>query len=246
MHSGSDLIVSVSGVRGIIGESLTPEVALRFANAFASTRQAKKLVLSRDGRPSGDMLRHAVLAGLLSSSCDVHDIGIAPTPTFGLAITRLQADGGMQITASHNPAPWNGLKLFDHEGKVLDAATGQQVRHAYEHSSSRRASWPDLGRLSQCDSAHDWHCDRILELVDVAHVRSANFRVFVDANGGAGGPLARKLLEALGCRVTCQACDADGQFLHEPEPIAANLVDICPLVPAHRSEERRGGKEGRA
>lgn len=231
VHSGSDLIISVSGIRGIVGQSLTPEVALRFASAFASTTHARNVVVSSDGRPSGVMLGHAVLAGLLASGCQVHDIGIAPTPTFGFAIPHLKASGGVQITASHNPAPWNGLKLFDHEGKVLSPDDGRRVRAAFETSGWHCNRWNQLGTVLNCPLALDWHLERVLKLVDGKSIAARSFRVFVDANGGAGGPLARKLLEALNCQSTFEGADADGRFAHEPEPTAANLANICSLVP---------------
>src|SRR5713101_5058819 len=145
MTGHNELIVSVSGIRGIVGEGLTPEVALAFAAALGTQTQGGRIVLSRDGRPSGAMLRHAVLAGLLGAGCEVQDIGVAPTPTFGLAIRRLQAAGGIQITASHNPAPWNGLKLFGPDGAVLNARKGREIQAIFEASTFRRASAEDLG-----------------------------------------------------------------------------------------------------
>src|SRR5215470_8861530 len=128
MAAENGLIVSVSGIRGIVGDSLTPEPALAFAAALGTYLQGGRVVLSRDGRPSGAVLRHAVLAGLLGAGCEVHDLGVAPTPTCGLAVRRLQAAGGIQITASHNPAPWNGLKLFGPDGAVLSAIEGKKVQ----------------------------------------------------------------------------------------------------------------------
>src|SRR5215211_1386889 len=113
------LIVSVSGVRGLVGNGLTADVAARFAAAFGSTAAGRPVIVSRDGRPSGEMLRHAVTAGLLGAGCTVEDVGIAPTPTCGFAVRQLKAAGAIQITASHNPAPWNGLKMFDPDGAVL-------------------------------------------------------------------------------------------------------------------------------
>src|SRR5437762_12317160 len=127
MAAENELIVSVSGIRGIVGQGLTAEATLAFAAALGTQTQGGRIVLSRDGRPSGAVLRHAVLAGLLGAGCEVQDLGVAPTPTCGLAIRKLQAMGGMQITASHNPAPWNGLKLFGKEGRVLSAAEGNKV-----------------------------------------------------------------------------------------------------------------------
>src|SRR5947199_10833250 len=112
MSTEADLIVSVSGIRGLVGESLPAGAALAFAEALGTHLDGGPIALSTDGRPSGTMLKHAVLAGLLGVGCEVHDLGVAPTPTVGLAVKKLAARGAIQITASHNPAPWNGLKLF--------------------------------------------------------------------------------------------------------------------------------------
>lgn len=236
MTEESQLIVSVSGIRGIIGAGLTPEIAVNFAAALGGFTRGGRIVLSRDGRPSGIMLRHAVLAGLLASGCEVDDLGVTPTPTCGLAIKRLGAAGGIQITASHNPAPWNGLKLFGADGSVLSAADGKKLQALFESRTRRNVAWDEIGAVRDCPHAEDWHRERVLELVDVTRIRSRQFRVFVDANGGAGGPLARRLLESFQCRPICQACDADGHFLHAPEPIADNLRDVCPLVAQHGAD----------
>lgn len=236
MPSESSLIVSVSGIRGILGQGLTAEAAVAFACAMGTYTKGGKIVLSRDGRPSGQMLRHAVVAGLLDAGCEVHDLGVAPTPTVGLAVRRLQAAGGIQITASHNPAPWNGLKLFGSDGMVLSASEGKKLKDLFTARTFQHAAWDRLGTLAHCPDAEEWHCQRVLELVDADHIRSSFPAVFVDANGGAGGPLARRLLDALQCRTIAHACVADGQFLHEPEPIVENLRDICPMVPENGAD----------
>src|SRR5438552_5896203 len=137
----NELIVSVSGIRGIVGQGLTAEATLAFAAALGTHTQGGRIVLSRDGRPSGLMLRHAVLAGLLGAGCAVEDLGVAPTPTCGLAGRRLQAAGAIQITASHNSAEWNGLKLFGPDGMVLTADEGRQVQALFEGGTFRRAAW---------------------------------------------------------------------------------------------------------
>jgi phosphomannomutase len=230
MVGESQLIVSVSGIRGIIGESLTPETATTFAVALGTYTDGGRIVLSRDGRPSGVMLRHAVLAGLLGAGCEVYDLDVAPTPTCGLAVRRLRAAGGIQITASHNPAPWNGLKLFGADGRVLSAGEGQKVQQLFAAGSFRRVPWDGLGTSAECRQAQDWHCGRVLELVDVSRIRGRNLRTFLDANGGAGGPLGRRLLEALQTRPVCLGDGADGHFMHEPEPVLANLGAVCPRV----------------
>src|SRR5438552_11747535 len=149
------VIVSVSGIRGIVGRGLTPEVAAAFAASLGTHTQGARIVLSRDGRPSGFMLRHAVLAGLLSAGCEVHDLGVAPTPTCGFAVRRLQAAGGIQITASHNPAEWNGLKLFGPDGMVLTAAEGQKIKSLFDGGSFRRVAWNKLGTTTECRSAEN-------------------------------------------------------------------------------------------
>src|SRR5262245_17168265 len=170
MHT-SDLIVSVSGIRGIVGEGLTPEPALRFAAALGSALGGGRVLLSRDSRPSGAMLHHAVVAGLLSSGCEVHDLGIAPTPTVGLAVRRLGAVGAVQITASHNPAPWNGLKLFGGDGAVLSPDAGRAIQTRYQEGRFSYAAWDRLGRLVDCPKAGAWHRDRVHELVGVDRIR---------------------------------------------------------------------------
>jgi phosphomannomutase len=230
----ADLIVSVSGIRGIVGEGLTPTVTTQFAAAFGSYLGGGRVVVSRDSRPSGDMLRHAVIAGLLSSGCSVVNIGIAPTPTCGIAVRKLGAAGCIQISASHNPAPWNGLKMFGPDGAVLTAAKGAEVRAIFEAGSARQASWKDIGTVSVPPDVQELHAQLVCDQVSVAAIHSAGFRVLVDGNGGAGGPLALLLLQALGVEAIDHACAPDGHFVHEAEPIPAHLVDVGPLVP--RSE----------
>src|SRR5436305_7028839 len=151
----NELIASVSGIRGIVGQGLTTEATLALAAALGTQLQVGRIVLSRDGRPSGTMLRHAVLAGLLGAGCEVQDLGIAPTPTCGLAVRRLHAAGGIQITASHNPAPWNGLKLFGGDGRVLTAAEGKHVQDIFESRQFRRVAWNQLKSVSECTRAED-------------------------------------------------------------------------------------------
>jgi phosphomannomutase len=226
----SDLIVSVSGIRGIVGAGLTPEAAARFAAAFGSTVPGQRVILSRDGRPSGEMLRHAVLAGLLGAGCTVEDIGIAPTPTCGFAVRQLSAAGAIQITASHNPAPWNGLKMFGSDGAVLPADRGRVIRDLYESGNFARSKWDGIGSTRVPPDVGADHANAVLDTISVAAVAASRFRVFLDANAGAGGPLGIDLLNALGCDVVQHGCEPTGQFAHEPEPIPAHLGDVAPWV----------------
>ncbi|MCI0377729.1 MAG: phosphoglucosamine mutase [Gemmataceae bacterium] len=230
MPDSNDLIVSVSGIRGIVGAGLWPGPALAFAAALGTYHQGGRVVLSRDSRPSGAVLRHAVLAGLMGAGCEVIDIGVAPTPTCGLAVTRLGANGAIQITASHNPSPWNGLKLFGGDGAVLPASQGKEVKAIYDTGTFRLAAFDKLGGMTENHDAATWHLERVLQLVDVTRIRSRGPKALLDANGGAGGPLGKSLLEALGCRPLVQGGRPDGNFEHPPEPLAENLQTILPLV----------------
>src|SRR5207248_8200207 len=182
---------SVSGIRGIFGRGLTPEIAGRFAQAFGTYTQGGLIVLSRDGRPSGLALHQAVMAGLSQAACTVVDLGVAPTPTCGFAVRHLHAVGGIQITASHNPTHWNGLKLFNSEGRVLPAPEGGKIKELFEKGAVPAVSATIGGLATACPQADDWHCNRILKLIDVPLIRGRSRRVFLDANGGAGGPAAQ-------------------------------------------------------
>jgi phosphomannomutase len=226
----SDLIVSVSGIRGIIGDSLTPEAACRFAAALGTHLNGGRVVVARDSRPSGEMLKHAVLAGLFSVGCTADDIGIAPTPTVGIAVRTLNAAGAIQITASHNPSPWNGLKMFGPDGAVLAAAEGQQVRMLFDTGSVRRVGWDKMGAIRIPPDVLDDHARLVLDQVSASAIGSRGIRVFLDGNGGAGGPLGVRLMADLGCEVVQHNCEANGVFVHEPEPTPAHLVDVAPWV----------------
>src|SRR5207302_8265389 len=173
----NDRIVSVPGIRGIIGAGLSPGPALAFAAALGTYHQGGRVVLCRDSRPSGLVLRHAVLAGLLGAGCDVIDLGVAPTPTCGLAVTRLGAAGAIQITASHNPAPWNGLKLFGADGAVLSAANGAIVRMLYETGTFEGAAWNGIGGVHGAPDVQDEHASARCEQVSVGADASHGVRV---------------------------------------------------------------------
>jgi phosphomannomutase len=231
----SELIVSVSGIRGVIGAGLTPAAALLFAQALGTHLKGGRVVLSRDSRPSGAMLRHAVIAGLEACGCEIHDLGIAPTPTVGLAVRHLDAAGAIQITASHNPAPWNGLKLFGGDGAVLPAAKGKEIKQIFDTNAFALAPYDKLGDLRECQKAEDWHRERVLQLVDVTRIRSRVFRVLLDANGGAGGPLGKALLDSLQVEHVLHGGHPDGDFTHPPEPLAENLAAILPLAPQYQA-----------
>ncbi len=224
------LIVSVSGVRGIVGSGLTPDVAGRFAAALGTYLNGGPVVMSRDSRPSGDMLASAAAARLLAAGCRVIDCGIAPTPTCGLAVRINAAAGGLQVTASHNPAPWNGLKLFGPDGAVLPAIEGEKVRAIYEASRFRTVAWDQIGVRQSIANPFRPHRDSVMYLLDVERLRRCQFEVLLDANGGAGGEAGLDLLRSLGCIVTGLGCEMDGAFAHEPEPVPAHLGGVARQV----------------
>ena len=226
----SPLIVSVSGIRGIVGDSLNPEPVARFAAALGSYLHGGRIVVGRDSRPSGEMLKHAVLAGLFSVGCHAEDVGIAPTPTVGIAVRTLSAAGGIQITASHNPSPWNGLKMFGPDGAVLPADEGKKVQWLYEQGPIARVGWDRIGTVRVPPDVNEDHVRLVLDHVSPSRIASAGFRVYLDGNGGAGGPLGARLLGELGCEVLQHNCEANGDFVHEPEPTPAHLTDVAPWV----------------
>jgi phosphomannomutase len=230
----SQLMVSVSGVRGRVGEGLTPEVIARFAAAFGayvSRGGNRTVVLGRDSRVSGPMFARAATAALQSVGCNVDDVGIVPTPTVQLAVEDLGAAGGLAVTASHNPIEWNALKFIGPTGMFLDADEGAEMRALLE-GEIPRATWDELGGVSEDAGAVERHLERIFQIpfLDVEAIRRRNFHVALDCVRGAGGTIFPRLLEALGCRVTAINLETDGRFPREPEPVAENLGELEALV----------------
>lgn len=231
----SQLMVSVSGVRGRVGAGLTPEVIGTFAAAFGAYAKGrgpgKTVVIGRDSRVSGPMFVRAATAALQSAGCDVVDVGIAPTPSVQLAVEDLGAAGGLAVTASHNPVEWNALKFIGPSGMFLDGAEGAEMR-AYLDGEIPRVGVHELGGWRSDGGAVDRHLERILRLpfLDVERVRAARFHVALDCVRGAGGTIFPRLLEALGCTVEGIHLETDGLFPREPEPIAENLGELEDLV----------------
>jgi phosphomannomutase len=229
-------IISVSGLRGIVGETLTPEVAIRYAAAFAATVPAGPIVVGRDSRPSGKMLARAVQAGLQAVGRDTIDASVAATPTVGVLIRQRNAAGGIQITASHNPPPYNGLKLFSAEGRVIPAGPGQEVLRRYRAGSVDWVPHDRLGSRREIADTFTAHSGAVLATVDIEGIRRRQFRVLLDSNHGAGSLLGRPLLEELGCQVTVLGESPDGRFAHPAEPTAEHLAGVLSAVTETGSE----------
>lgn len=226
----SEPIISVSGLRGVIGESLTPEIAIRYVTAFAATLPPGPIVVSRDGRATGPMIAAAVHSGLTAVGRTVLDAGIAATPTLGVLVRANQAAGGVQISASHNPPQYNGLKLFSGEGRVLPAAAGLPVLEAYRTSRPAWVVHEQVGRVLPLADTTSEHLRLVLATVDTHAIRRKRFRVLLDSNAGSGSILGRELLAALGCELTLLGGAATGEFLHPPEPTAENLAGVSQQV----------------
>ena len=233
MHDG--LMVSVSGVRGRVGEALTPEVIARYAAGFGAWAIARgkgrTVVVGRDSRVSGPMFHRATLAALQSVGADVVDVGLAPTPTFQLAVEHHHAAGGLAITASHNPIEWNALKFIGANGLFLDGDEGIAMR-AVADGTIPRAAWSALGAVREDREAIARHIAAVLALpmIDVALIRARKFNVAFDCVHGAGGAIMPALLDQLGCTVTAIGLETDGRFPRPPEPVADNLGDLEALV----------------
>ena len=228
------LIVSVSGLRGVVGVTLTPDVACRYVHAFAATLPPGPIVVGRDGRQSGPMLAAAIAEQLASHGRDVIDCGVAATPTIGVVVRERAAAGGVQISASHNPARYNGLKLFSAAGRVLTADAGREVLRGYESLPDGRPVVPadtPRGRVIPHDGSAA-HVDLVAACVDVEAIRRRNPTVWLDSGHGAGSRVARPLLEHLGCEVVIEGGTPDGLFEHEPEPTAENLAGLLPKIAA--------------
>jgi len=228
------LMVSVSGMRGIVGRDLTPELVTRQAAALGAWARAAgrpSVVLGRDARTSGEMFSHAAIAGLLSVGVEVIDVGLVPTPTVQMAVEHHHAGAGLILTASHNPIAWNALKFVGPDGIFLDAEAGAAVRSLAEQGPPR-GGWDDLGTLRRDAVAIDRHLDAILDLpmLDVARIRARRFRVALDCVRGAGGTIMPTLLERLGCAMDGIHLETDGRFPREPEPIPEHLGDLGDLV----------------
>ncbi|HET6324621.1 MAG TPA: phosphoglucosamine mutase [Planctomycetaceae bacterium] len=223
-------ILSISGLRGIVGDGLDPNYVIRFAQAIGLLAKRGTVVVGRDGRVTGPMLKRAVLAGLESVGCRVIDAGITATPTCGFLVRHLKASAGIEITASHNPVEWNGLKPFSSEGAVFDEARGKALLALLSQESFELSPWNSIGRTEGRPDAGDAHLAKVLEQVDVEAIRNRRLKVVLDCNHGSGSALGPKLLEALGCDVVVLGGTPDGVFEHPAEPLKENLGGLCAAV----------------
>ena len=236
------LIKSISGIRGTIGgkpgDALTPLDVIKFTAAYGTwlkrtTGKDKiKVILGRDARISGPMVNQLVCGTLVGLGAEVVDLGLSTTPTVEVAVPGLDADGGIILTASHNPKQWNALKLLNGKGEFISGADGEKVLATAESEDYDFAEVDDLGSISTDDTWMQKHIDQTLglELVDLSAVKERGFKVVVDAVNSSGGIFIPALLEAMGCEVVKLYCEPTGEFPHNPEPLPAHLGDICKKV----------------
>ncbi len=241
------LIKSISGIRGTIGgkvgDNLTPVDAVKFAAAYATwlksnntsitNHQSKlKVVVGRDARISGPMIHNLVVNTLIGLGIDVIDLGLSTTPTVEIAVPLENADGGIILTASHNPKQWNALKLLNEKGEFLSGKDGEKILKIAENEDFNFAEVDDLGKIIINDAYMDIHIDEVLNLplVDIEAVKKAKFKVVVDGVNSSGGIIIPKLLEQMGVEVIKLYCEPNGHFPHNPEPLKEHLTDISELV----------------
>ncbi len=242
------LIKSISGIRGTIGgpqgENLTPIDVVKFTTAYtrliAERNPGRKvrIVVGRDARLSGELVRDLVVGTLLASGADVIDVGLCTTPGTEMAVITKRADGGIIITASHNPRQWNALKLLNSAGEFLSDVEGKEVLAMAEEVGYNYPTINEIGKLEEVSDFNEEHIRQVLTLkgVDVEAVKARKFRVVVDAVNSVGGVVIPALLRELGCEVVELNCDPTGEFAHNPEPLAENLTEICEAVVKEKAD----------
>ncbi len=242
------LIKSISGIRGTIGgkvgDNLTPVDAVKFASAYGtflknnSSKEKLTVVIGRDARISGSMIHNLVQNTLIGLGINVIDLGLSTTPTVEVAVPLEKADGGIILTASHNPKQWNALKLLNEKGEFLNGADGAKILEIAEAEAFDFVDVDSLGEITINDSYMDIHIDEVLELplVDADLVKTKNYKVVVDAVNSTGGIVIPNLLEQMGVEVVKLYCEPNGHFPHNPEPLKEHLGDICKLVVEEKAD----------
>jgi phosphomannomutase len=230
------LKIGITGVRGIVGETFTPELAVEFAQAFGTYLDGGRILVCRDTRSSGPMIRSAVLAGLLAAGCEVVDLGICPTPSMQLAVKWLAADGGIAITAGHNPWQWNALKFVRGDGLYLNATQAEELLDIFHQGEFLKADWKGIKQSIAYADPIGKHIETLQRAFDVEAIRQRRLVVAVDCCNGACSLLSPQWLEVLGCEVLALNNDPTAPFPHAPEPKRTTMAQLCALVKAGRAD----------
>ncbi len=236
MRAIPTLKIGISGVRGVIGDSLTPVMLVRFAQAFGTYIGAGTVVIGRDPRTSGEMVKQAVIAGLLSSGVRVIDIGMCPVPTIQLLVRQHQAQGGIAVTASHNPPEWNALKFIGPAGLFLGAGQAREMLDIYHQGDYTKMRATEIRTIEEVSGATDLHIKAILDTLGPVPKAKRPLRVVLDSCNGAGSVVGPKLLEALGVEVISINVTPNGSFPRGAEPLPENLGDLCAAVKKHHAD----------
>ncbi len=239
-----DLIISVSGMRGVVGENLTPTIAAEYGCAFGTflrenvdTKGGRlRVCIGRDSRISGPMLVSAVTAGLCAAEVEVIDLGLVITPSVGVMVRHLGCEGGVMVTASHNPLPYNGIKLLLGNAMAPPPATADGIRRTYLEKHFHMAGATQCGGVSHNAETNRVHVEKVLAIIEPRQIADQTYKVVLDSVNGAGAAIAKILLAELGCEVVTINEEPTGLFAHEPEPTAANLTGLCERVKRERAD----------
>ncbi|HQI39808.1 MAG: phosphoglucosamine mutase [Ignavibacteriales bacterium UTCHB2] len=233
----STLMVSISGIRGIVGDGLDPEVIVKYTNAYSKFIGSGKVIVGRDARITGEMVNQIVTGTLLANGLDVIDIGICPTPTVQFTVKSLNADGGIAISASHNPNEWNALKLLNSTGQFMSPDQHEKMK-TYLSDNPSYKSWDKIGKRTVLSDAIKNHVDAILNLpiINVDEIRRKKFKVVADCVNGAGAYCIPDLLKSFGCEVIELNCEKTGIFPRLPEPLPENLTETMKAVRTHKAD----------
>src|SRR5690242_13156437 len=230
------LKIGITGVRGIVGETFTPELAVEFAQAFGTYLDAGRILVCRDTRPSGPMIRSAVSSGLLAAGCEVVDLGICPTPSMQLAVKWLGADGGIAITAGHNPWRWNALKFVRGDGLYLNPTQAEELLDIFHQGEFLKANWSGIKNRIEDTDPLPKHIEALQSAFNIDAIRKRRLVVAVDCCNGACSLLSPRWLEVLGCEVLALNNDPTAPFPHAPEPKPTTMAQLCALVKAGRAD----------
>jgi len=230
------LKIGITGVRGIVGETFTPELVIAFAQAVGTYLGGGRILVCRDTRPSGPMVRSAVMAGLLAAGCEAIDLGVCPTPTMQLAVTHLNAAGGVSITAGHNPSQWNALKFVRGDGLYLNTRQAEELLDIFHQGEFEKAKWNDIPTHIETQDAIERHIEVLKNAFDVEAIRARRLTVAVDCCNGACSVLSPRWLAELGCTVLAINDDIRAPFPHDPEPKRETMAQLRAIVKAGRAD----------
>ena len=232
------LMVSVSGIRGIIGDGFDPQTIVKYTSAYAQFCGKGKIVIGSDGRITGNMVKNIIVGTLIAKGNDVVDIGVCPTPTVLYNVTKLQAVGGIQISASHNPNEWNALKLLNDKGEFMTLEENKEMLGYIDGDKFHYEPWDKLGKLTDYSEGLRNHMEGVLKLpgIDIEAIKERKFKVLLDCVNGAGSYVMPELLETFGCEVIKLDCEKTGVFPRLPEPIPENLAKTMQAVKDHGAD----------